>query len=199
MIQTFTYRTETPEHTYHQTIHAVDITNSVNMWLTTIEDLQDQVYSFNKAQVDSIKQQYASGQLKFQFHKEPCFLTFRIGDKIQFVHIDMVKKREPDFLAEIYYFSTEQGGRFHYASSGFRPQVKFDGRNEMTSGEQLFADRSKVFPGETVRAETRLLSPHFFNNFLFVGQGFDVKEGLAIVGRGKVLAIINPLLIKVSQ
>jgi translation elongation factor EF-Tu-like GTPase len=100
----------------------------------------------------------------------------------------------PDFIAKVTYLTSEEGGRKGYAVSGYRPHVKFEGRKDLTSGEQLFIDKDKVFPGETVTVEVRILGKAFFKNYLFVGQHFEVAEGPRVVGHGEVLEIINPTL-----
>jgi translation elongation factor EF-Tu-like GTPase len=125
--------------------------------------------------------------LKIHLDKEPYFLVYQNGDKHQVVRIDKVNKGEPDFIARVTYLTTEQGGRIGYAASGYRPHVKFDGRKELTSGEQLFIDKDKVFPGETVTAEIRILGTDFFKNYLFVGQHFEVAEASHLVDTGKSL------------
>ncbi len=199
MLQTFSYRTETSDKHYQHTIHSVDINSSIAKWLTRIEDLQNEVYSFDKSQVENIRVQFLNSQFKIQLDKEPYFLTYKVGDTIQVVNIDKVKKGAPDFIAKVIYLTTEEGGRKGYAASGYRPHVKFDGRKKMTSGEQLFVDKDKVFPGDTVIAEIRMLSPDFFNKYLFVGQHFEIGEGSEIVGHGEVLEIINPNLLQTSR
>ena len=199
MIQTFQFRTETEDKSYHHTIHTDDVKTAVGKWLRQIEDLQNQVYSFDTTQVKDIKQQYLNGHLKVHVDKEPYFLTFKTGDKNQVVHIDKVNKGEPDFLAKVVYLTTEQGGRKGYATSGYRPHVKFDGRKELTSSEQLFIDKDKVFPGESVTAEIRILGTDFFKNYLFVGQNFEVAEASHLVGYGKILEVVNPNLRQASR
>jgi hypothetical protein len=192
MVHTFSFRIETSNQTYHHTIHSVNIEIAVEKWLRQIEDLQDQIYSFDPAQVENIKQQYSNGQLKVHIEKEPYFLTYQADDKHQVVKIDKVNKGEPDFIAKVTYLTTQEGGRINYAVSGYRPHVKFDGKKELTSGEQLFIDREKVFPGDTVTAEIRLLGKDYFKNYLYVGQHFEVAEASHLVGHGEVLEIINP-------
>ncbi len=192
MIQTFQFRAETADRTFHHMVHAVDAKAAVEKWIKQIEDLQNQVYSFDPSQVQNTKQQVSNGQLKIHVNKEPYFLTFQNGDKHHVVHIDKVDKGQPDFIAKVTYLTTEQGGRKGYAASGYRPHVKFDGRKELTSGEQLFIDKDKVFPGETVNAEIRILGTDFFKNYLFVGQHFEVAEASHLVGHGEILEVINP-------
>ncbi|HRH51087.1 MAG TPA: hypothetical protein PLP23_20220 [Panacibacter sp.] len=192
MLQTFSFRTETSDNIYHHTVHSIDPKTAVPKWIIQIEDLQDEVYSFNPNQVDNIMQQYSNGHLKIYVDKEPYFLTFQIGDKCQVVHIDKVRKSEPDFIAKVTYLTTEQCGRKRYVISGYRPHIKFNGRKELTSGEQLFVDKDKVFPGDTVTAEIRIIGKDFFKNYLFVGQHFEVAEASHLVGHGEILTVVNP-------
>ena len=194
MVQTFSYRTNTQDQEYHHTVHSIDITSSVEKWLRQIEDLQARVYSFDQSQVENIRQQFLNGQLKMELDNEPYFLTYKVGDIIQVVNIDQVEKGQPDLVAKVHYLTSEEGGRKGYAASGYRPHIKFNGKKELTSGEQLFVDKEKVFPGETATAEIRILSPHFLENYLFVGQHFQIGEGTKVIGHGEVLEIINPKL-----
>ncbi len=191
MIKSFQFRTETADRTFHQTVHAVDAKTAVEKWIKQIEDLQNQVYSFDPSQVQNIQQQFSNGKMKIHVDKEPYFLSYQNGDKYQVVSIDTVNKGEPDFIAKVTYLTTEQGGRKGYAASGYRPHVKFDGRKELTSGEQLFIDKDKVFPGETVTAEIRIISKEIFKNDLYVGQHFEVAEAAHLVGHGEILEVIN--------
>jgi len=199
MIQTFQFRTETTNDKLQHTVHASDVKTAVEWWIRQIEDFKNEVYSFDQHQVQTIRQQYSNGQLKIYVDKEPFFLVYQNGDKHQVVCIDRVNKGEPDLIAQVTYLTTEQGGRKGYAASGYRPHIKFDGRKELTSGEQLFIDKDKVFPGETVKAEIRILGTDFFKNYLFVGQHFEVAEASHLVGHGEVLEVINPDLRQASR
>jgi len=118
-------------------------------------------------------------------------LTYKFRDTFQLVNIDKVNKGQPDFVAKISYLTTEEGGRKGYATSGYRSQVKFPGKRNLTSGEQLFVDKEKVFPGETVTAEIRILSKDIFKNYLFAGQHFEVVEAAHLVGHGEIIEVIN--------
>src|SRR5438874_2330111 len=109
MIETFSYKTETPETSYHHTIHSVDIKTSVDKWIRQIEDLHNQVYSFDIGQVQNIKRQYSSGQLETHLDEEPFFLTYKVSGDIQVVNIDKVNKGLPDFIAKVTYLTTHQG------------------------------------------------------------------------------------------
>ena len=199
MIETFSYRIETSEKSYHYTIHSADIASSIPKWIRAIEDLQSQVFSFNESEVHNIKQQFANGLLQIQIEKEPFSLSYKVGNKLQFVNIEKVKKGAPDFIAKVNYLTTEEGGRKGYASSGYRPHVKFDGRKELTSGEQLFVEKEKVFPGEIAIAEMRILWKEAFKNSLHVGHKFEFSEGSRLIGRGEIIEILNPDLLDASR
>lgn len=96
-----------------------------------------------------------------------------------------------DFLAKIKYISTEAGGRKTAAHSGYRPHIKFDFSNYLTSGQQTFLDKKEVKPGEDVDVEIQILSVEHFAKSLEEGMEFDVCEGTRIVGRGKIIEVIN--------
>lgn len=110
-----------------------------------------------------------------------------------------VDKGQADFIASLTYRTTEQGGRKTAAKSGYRPQVKFDFAEMQTSGQQTFIDRDFVFPGDSVDAEIKILSVDFFANSLTEGMEFEFREGLAIIGTGKIKHIINDKLKKASR
>lgn len=100
-------------------------------------------------------------------------------------------RKGPDFIAILKYRTTEQGGRKTPAQSGYRPQVKFPFSEMQTSGQQTFIDREKVFPGDTVEAEIKLLSPHFFEGCLVEGMEFEFREGARVIGIGTIKSILN--------
>jgi len=73
MVQTFSYRTEMLGKSFHHTIHSPDIESSLDKWIRVIEDLQNEVYSFDKTQVENIKHQFLTKELKIQLDKTPFF------------------------------------------------------------------------------------------------------------------------------
>ncbi|MFI2743364.1 hypothetical protein ACG2LH_11540 [Zhouia sp. PK063] len=106
------------------------------------------------------------------------------------------KTQTPDFIAELKYRTTDEGGRQTPANSGYRPQVKFPFSKMTTSGQQTFIGQDSVKPGETVQAEIMILSPQFFENMLEIGMTFELREGSKIVATGKLIKILNEELIK---
>ena len=101
-----------------------------------------------------------------------------------------------DFIAELKYRTTAEGGRRTPANSGYRPQVKFDFAEMETSGQQTFIDKDFVLPGETVIAKIKILSPDYFTNQLTEGMIYEFREGATVIGTGKILVIVNDKLEK---
>jgi translation elongation factor EF-Tu-like GTPase len=111
------------------------------------------------------------------------------------LRMSFVTKR-PDFIAVLSYRATLDGGRSGPAYSGYRPAVKFPFSDLQTSGQQKFLDKEVVYPGETVKAEMTIVASDLFQHQLFKGLEFDFREGARIIGTGKILEILNPILDK---
>lgn len=107
-----------------------------------------------------------------------------------------IDKNEADFIATLTYRTIEQGGRHIPAKSGYRPQVKFDFTEMMTSGQQTFIDRNLVFPGDTVDAEIKIIAVDYFAGKLSEKMKFEFREGSVIIGTGQIKHILNPRLKK---
>jgi hypothetical protein len=101
-----------------------------------------------------------------------------------------------DFIAELQYLTSEQGGRKTPAKSGYRPQVKFDFDEMQTSGQQTFIKKEWINPGENVKAKIKILSPDHFAHTLTEGMEFEFMEGATIIGTGKIEYIVNEKLEK---
>jgi translation elongation factor EF-Tu-like GTPase len=101
----------------------------------------------------------------------------------------------PDLIATLTYLTPEEGGRKTPAKSGYRPQFGIHDYSYQSSGEQVFTDRDKVSPGETIKAEITLLSPNLFEKKLSVGLAIEIKEGSKLTARGTIESIINKTLI----
>src|ERR1700744_1853392 len=107
--------------------------------------------------------------------------------------------KEPDFIAELYYLTPEQGGRrTPFFKTGYRPQVEFPFSSMQTSGQQTFLNKDVVYPGDNVIVEIAIASPQFFEKQLSVGLNFLCKEGSRIIAKGKILEILNFSLLKAS-
>ena len=103
-------------------------------------------------------------------------------------------KIKPDFIAILKFTTAEGGGRKTAAYSGYRPDIKFPFDKMLTCGFQTFIDQEKVFPGESVKAEIKINATEYFKGQLFEDLEFDFREGQNIIGTGKILEIVNPIL-----
>lgn len=83
-----------------------------------------------------------------------------------------------DFIAELIFETTDNGGRKGYAKSGYRPQIEFENYPEyLTSGQQKYIGKEIVNPGETIKAEISIYSTEYFKKRLFEGMNFKFCEG----------------------
>lgn len=103
-------------------------------------------------------------------------------------------KIETDFIAILNYRTPEEGGRKTAAHSGYRPSIKFPFDEMLTSGVQIFIGQENVLPGESVKAEIKIIATEYFKGRLFEDLEFDFREGPNIIGTGKILEIRNPIL-----
>lgn len=96
-----------------------------------------------------------------------------------------------DFKASLKYKTIEEGGRETAVKSGYRPTLKFNFDEMLTSGIQTFIDKEQVHPGESVDAYIKILSePHFYGR-LEEGIGFVFTEGDRTIGTGVIKEILN--------
>jgi hypothetical protein len=100
--------------------------------------------------------------------------------------------KQIDFIAELEFLSTEQGGRNGYASSGYRPHIEFENYPEyLTSGNQTYIGKERVEPGEKVKAEIVIVGIEYFSKRLYENMKFKFCEGSRTIGFGKIIEIIN--------
>jgi elongation factor Tu len=105
-----------------------------------------------------------------------------------------MKDNLPDFIAQLHYLSTAEGGRKTPVFSGYRPQLKFDFSEIQTTGIQNFINQEMVYPGETVEAEIWVLCKDIMIHTLKVGMQFEFREGARQIGVGTIKEITNKLL-----
>jgi Elongation factor Tu C-terminal domain len=104
-----------------------------------------------------------------------------------------------DFIAQLFFRKTEDGGRENYALSGYRPQIKFPFTEMQTSGQQTYIENNMVFPGDNVNALIKLTSTEHLSGQLKIGTKFEFLEGDKQIGTGRILKIKNEDLIKASR
>ncbi|WP_108809075.1 elongation factor Tu [Aquimarina spinulae] len=97
-----------------------------------------------------------------------------------------------DFIAELEFLTTKQGGRKEYTKSGYRPHIEFENYSEyLTSGQQTYVGREIAEPGDNVTAEIAILGTEYFAKRLYENMEFKFCEGSRTIGYGKILEIIN--------
>ncbi len=97
-----------------------------------------------------------------------------------------------DFIAELKFETTENGGRKTPVQSNYRPDIEFENyRENWTSGQQTYIGKEIVYPGETINAEIKITGTEYFSGRLFEGMKFEFSEGSRIIGFGKIIKITN--------
>ena len=80
-----------------------------------------------------------------------------------------------DFIAELEFLA--EGGRINPVTSGYRPLLKFDFDEMLTSAYQQYIDRKLVFPGDKVVAEINILLADLFEGRSKEEMKFDIGDG----------------------
>jgi hypothetical protein len=101
-----------------------------------------------------------------------------------------------DFIAQIHFYKEEEGGRKHYIKSDYRSQLIFNFDDYQTSARQIYIGTDYAFPGDIINAEVDLLSKKYFYGKLKSLMGFKLYEGPQLIGKGRVIKIINSKLQK---
>jgi hypothetical protein len=155
----------------------------------------NKIGQYNAELKSLVNQSEVSSFQKLEGSKNTFYLVFtsQLGHRTIYIKDEDI---EPDFIADLEYRTTENGGRSGYAASGYRPHIKFPFSDNMTTGEQVFWDKDKVFPGESVRAQIRILDHVTFKNALSSGMTFEFREGPRIIGIGEVVEVTNMVLKK---
>lgn len=91
--------------------------------------------------------------------------------------------------AQIYYLTSEEGGRYTPVQSGYRGQFHYNGKD--WDACQEFTDKELCNPGESVNAGLRTASPIFHYGKFFVGQEFEIREGARKVARGAITKVLR--------
>ena len=94
-----------------------------------------------------------------------------------------------DIEAEITFLPTREGGRSGPATSGYRPQFHYEGRDWDAVHE--YPDKQWVGPGETTRAFLAFLSPSQHVGRLSPGTKFQLREGQRVIGVGVVTRVLD--------
>ncbi|WP_222937783.1 elongation factor Tu [Spartinivicinus ruber] len=98
-----------------------------------------------------------------------------------------------DAEAEVYFLSTEEGGRHTPAIIGYSPNhlMKDD---YLTSGLHVYLDQDYVFPGHIARTGIVFITPEVYPHCLSVGMKIRVQEASRLIGYAKITKIFNKIL-----
>ena len=94
-----------------------------------------------------------------------------------------------DVEALVWYLSTAQGGRKAFIESGCWGRFHYEGAD--WEARQYFQDPPFVLPGEHRMVKFSFLSPEEHVGRLVVGTVFLLREGLRVIGYGRVTAILH--------
>ena len=111
--------------------------------------------------------------------------------------VQKFKLKNPELEAEIYYLTSEDGGRKTAVCSGYRGQFHYDGRD--WDAPQEFIDKEICDLGESVRVYLQTIHPEFHVGKFFIGKEFEIREGARTVGKGRVMKIIRSDFIKYTS
>lgn len=98
-----------------------------------------------------------------------------------------------DIEADLFLVAESDGGRRSPFLSGYRPQFRFDGRDNDCN--ITLVDREQLGDGETGRIALTFLRPELQTGRLSVGAEFCIAEGARVVGQGKITAILDETMI----
>jgi hypothetical protein len=177
-------------------IYADKVDNSLQKWIECVNgnDLPGQ----DKTELKSLLKHGEISEIKrIGGSKDRYFLRLANGNRhlTIFIHeINIV----PDFIADLEYKSTEEGGRKSYIASGYRASVRFPFSKHTTPAEQIFCDSDKVLPGEKTKAQMRILNHSICQNKLEAGAEFEIYEAGSIIATGIIVEVINEELKKTN-
>jgi hypothetical protein len=196
MMRLYNY-SDSKDNALAERIYAENLDHSLKKWIDLINN-PNTIGQYNSELKLLVNQSTVSPFQKLDGSINTFYLVFTsgLGHRTIYVNEEVI---EPDFIADLKYRTTEEGGRRGYAASGYRPHVKFPFSNNLTTGEQIFWGKDKIFPGESVRAQIRILDHVTFKNALSSGMAFEFCEGPHIIGTGEIVEVINMVLKKASR
>ena len=99
------------------------------------------------------------------------------------------KLTNPELEADIYYLTTDEGGRKTPVATSYRGQFHYD--NHDWDAMQQFLDKEWCEPGDTVKVLLQTASPYFHCGNFYIGKEFEIREGSKIVGKGKISKVLR--------
>lgn len=91
-------------------------------------------------------------------------------------------------LAQIYFYTEEEGGRSQDAFSGYMPSISVDGELIMC---RVLSDLEILCRGSEHQVKIELPYGEIFKEHFFTGYSFTLNEGGWIIGKGIILKVIG--------
>ncbi len=92
--------------------------------------------------------------------------------------------------AEIFFLSTEEGGRRTPAKSGYRPNHFFDGWGYMGA---IHFEHEWLHPGSYDKAQVPFIDVPELRKNLIIGKEWRIQEGCHLVGKGIIRKLISTI------
>ena len=92
--------------------------------------------------------------------------------------------------ATITLFQTGDGGRKRPIHTGYRPSFAFNTEKHY-SGEIRLIDRKELIPGETAKANIKLLPARTIRRNLKPADSFTITEGNKTIGMGVIEKVVK--------
>ena len=186
MILEYSFTTEINKKVVCHTVYTDTIEKAVSKWINQLEQ-----GSLSEEVILCIKSQYERNKVELAQTNYISYLKYMLGDVYQLTYISSKNRGQLDFIADLTFLTTEEGGRKGHVLSGYRAQIQFEEGGESTSSEQLFVNKDKVYAGDSVSAELRILRHDVFKGVLYEGQEFKLKEADKVIAKGKINQVIN--------
>jgi hypothetical protein len=96
-----------------------------------------------------------------------------------------------DFEAHIKLFRTEDGGVKSFVLTGYKPFLKFHGNDRLIQAEIHFEGKDALYAGDEANCRIKLSDITGFENYLFSGLKFEVRNANSIIGVGEVSTVVH--------
>jgi translation elongation factor EF-Tu-like GTPase len=97
----------------------------------------------------------------------------------------------PDFRAQLTFFTEAEGGIRIPVGNAYRPKIQFDQLDEISFISIEFLATDVAFAGDVLDAELAIVVKDEFLGKVFKGLDFSILEGDRIIGTGVVLEVLN--------
>lgn len=100
-----------------------------------------------------------------------------------------------EIKADVHFLASAEGGRTARIFSGYRPTFFWDGCEALggNDGQLTLDGRDECNPGEDSIIRILFSQPELLPRTIRHGTTFTLREGGRIIGRGRVLQVLNPL------